>query len=99
MKKRSTPKELENKVTLDSLAVMMAGGFSDLENRLGSKIDHIDQRLSKLIDGLDERTDKLEGKIDGINNRIDDLALNRATRDESKQLNARLTRIERKLAL
>jgi hypothetical protein len=89
-------------MTIDKLAAMVANGFSNMENRIGVRIDGLDTKIEALdhrMEVFDHRMEVFEGKLDGINNRIDDLAVNRATRDEHKQLDARVTRIERKLAI
>jgi len=53
--------------------------------------------------GVDKRFDDMETRlsqqISGINNRIDDLALNRATRDELLLLDKRMIRVEHKLGI
>ncbi len=99
-------------MTLDKLAGMMARGFSDLENRLGERIDGLDGRVDSLggrIGSLENKFDSLENRIDtmedsilqkfsGLENRIDDLAEGKATREGVKVINTRLTRVEKKLA-
>ncbi len=52
--------------------------------------------------GFSEQGQKIDGlsqQITGINNRIDDLALNRATREEVSVLDRRVGRIETKLGI
>lgn len=75
----------KSKMTLEKLAAMVANGFSAQEKTLASKIDSAEARLSQ--------------QITGINNRIDDLALNRATREELTVLDKRVARIELKLGI
>lgn len=68
---------------IEDLAVMTARGFEDIEGRLSKKIDDVDEKLSR--------------KIDGLSNRIDDLSLNRATREELKILEIRIDKVEKKV--
>ena len=79
----------------EDLAVMVARGFDAVDKRF--------EQVDKKFDGVDRRFDilesKLSQKIDGLTNRIDDLALNRATREEVKILEHRIGRIEEKIGL
>ncbi len=100
-------------MTLDKLAGMMANGFSNLEERLGGRIDKLDIRVGSLensFDSLEVKFDSLENRIDtledsilqkfsGLENRIDSLAEGKASREEVKVINTRLTRVEKKLAI
>ena len=93
--KKDAPKE--------DLARMVANGFSSmekrfvgLENSMEKRFDQMDQKFEGMINNLDE---KLSGKINGLSNRIDDLALNRATREEIKILSLRVENIEQKVGI
>jgi|GEM_PF-4261945 hypothetical protein len=77
------------KMTLDKLAVMVANGFSEQEHNITGKI------AGKIA----ESEARISQQIAGINNRIDDLALNRATREEVLVLDKRISRVEAKLGL
>ncbi len=46
---------------------------------------------------IKELRQDLSHKIDGLSNRIDDLSINRASREEVKILDMRLTKVEKKL--
>ncbi|TAK56969.1 hypothetical protein EPO17_03215 [Patescibacteria group bacterium] len=78
-------------MTLDKLAGMMANGFSNLEEKLGGRIDKVEERLTDV-------EDRLSQKISGLENRIDYLAEGKASREEVKTINIRLTRVEKKFA-
>lgn len=103
----SMKKSKSEKVTLESLAGMVANGFAEQEKKLTGKIDDVESGLMVQISGVETRlTEKIDGvetrlsrQITGINNRIDDLALNRATREELLVLDKRVGRIETKLGL
>jgi hypothetical protein len=82
--------EKSKNVTTEDLAVMVQKGFSDLENRLGGKIDGLENRI-------DVFEDRVNRKFDQLSNRIDDLALNRATWQGLKIVEARVQRIEKRL--
>ena len=75
---------------IEDLAIMTGRGFEDVDRRFGE----MDSKLSKKIDDVEE---KLSRKIDGLSNRIDDLSLNRATREELKILSIRVDKVERKV--
>ena len=88
MKKRASKKE----VKIDTLAQMVAKGFSSVHNEM--------KELEKRLTGrLGELEDTLTNRINGVERRIDDLALNRATRDDVYKIDRRLIRVERKIEL
>ena len=93
-------------MTLDKLAGMMANRFTNMEEKLGGRIDKLDIRVGSLenkFDSLENRIDTLEDsmlqKFSGLENRIDSLAEGKASREEVKVINTRLTRVEKKLAI
>lgn len=71
------------KISIDDLVIMTGRGFEDVEGKLSKKIDDIEEKLSR--------------KVDGLSNRIDDLSLNRATREELKILQIRVEKVEKKV--
>lgn len=99
-------------MTLDKLAGMMTRGFVALEEKIDTKIDGVNGRIDSLeykVDSLENKFDSLENRIDtledsmlqkfsGLENRIDHLAEGKASREEVKIINTRLTRVEKKLA-
>lgn len=96
-------------MTLDKLAGMMANGFSSLEEKLTNRIDGAENSLGARIDSLENKFNSLENRIDtledsmlqrfsGLENRIDSLAEGKASREEVKVINTRLTRVDKKLA-
>ncbi|KKR45441.1 MAG: hypothetical protein A3G47_00690 [Candidatus Zambryskibacteria bacterium RIFCSPLOWO2_12_FULL_39_45] len=78
------------KTTLDNLAHMVARGFQSVKTDL----EAIEKRL---INKIEEVEEVLTNRINGVERRIDDLALNRATRDEVYKIDRRLIRMERKV--
>jgi len=73
---------------IEALAKSVAVGFAGVDKRfeqMDKKIDDVEKRLSQ--------------KISGLNNRIDDLALNRATKDEQYLLIKRVEKIEQHIGL
>lgn len=85
------------KVSMDDLAIMIGRGFEDVNNRfkdVDKRFDDLDSRLSKRIEDVERN---LSYKIDGLSNRIDDLSLNRATREELKILSIRVEKVEKKV--
>lgn len=75
---------------IEDLAIMTGRGFEDVDKRFSE----LDSRLSKKVDDVEE---KLSRKIDGLSYRIDDLFLNRATREELKILSIRVDKVEKKV--
>ena len=69
-------KKIKKDVSNEDLARMVATGFNTIEKKFEETISSLDEKLSGKISDLDE---KLSGEINGLSNRIDDLALNRAT--------------------
>lgn len=63
MKKRATKSVGKKNVTIDELARMMAGGFTEM----GQRFDELDERLSGQIEDLDER---LSGQIKILDQKI-----------------------------
>ena len=78
-------KKLDIKIDekIDSLAMATAKGFESVDkrfNELDKKVDHVERTLS--------------GKIDRVDRRIDDLAINRATKKEFYEFTQRVVKIE-----
>lgn len=83
-------KKLEKKIdgvvnSVDRLAQITAKGFMDMEEKFDKKIEVLDEKFSQ--------------KFDNLSNRIDDLAMNRATREQVKIPEARIQRVENKLQI
>ena len=72
-------------MTLEKLAEMTMNGFRESESKFMAEIDRLDK--------------KIEYRFDALSNRIDDLALGRATRYEHHALEKRVSKIERKIGL
>ncbi len=93
--------------TIDILTLLMGRGFNDVYKRF----DKVDERLDKVetrLDKVETRLDKVEirineveenltFKINSINNRIDDLAFNRAKYDDVIKLDHRVSALEVKV--
>jgi hypothetical protein len=81
-KKTATKHEVV--ASIDNLAIIMAGSFSGLEERLTKKIDGVEEKLTKKIDGVEEKlTKKIDGvsdRLEGTNKRIDDFAETKVTK-------------------
>ena len=90
------------KITNEDLAIMMANSFSGMEERLTNNIatkedlKNLEERLTKKIDNVEE---KLTTKIDATDRRIDDFAETKATKTTFKELETRVTKIEKKLEI
>ena len=86
----------------ESLAHSVAEGFAGVDKRFEA-VDKRFEAVDKRFEAVDKQFNQLEGKItqqiQGLGNRIDDLALNRATREELIVLDKRVGRIESKLGI
>ncbi len=71
---------------VDQLAISMVKGFESSANEF--------TLLKNEMKGIEER---LSHKIDSVNNRIDDIALVKATKEDLKNLDTRVTKIEEKV--
>ena len=66
MKKRSEKAKMQKNVTLDELARMMAGGFTDMGSRFGEvhdRIDELDERLSGQMNMLDQKITMVNANV------------------------------------
>ena len=76
-------------MTINDLAVIMAGGFEGLENRMTNKINGVETKLTQEIGGV-------KNQIEGLNNRIDDFAETKVSKNEHKKLETRVGVLEKK---
>lgn len=99
-------KMTKNKITLETIA----DSISKLDTKIDQKIDDLAistakgfEEVNKRMDNFDikiDRTEKtLSGKIEGVDRRIDDLAFNRATKDEVYLLTQRMMKVETKVGI
>lgn len=107
-------KKPKGKVTMEGIAELIADSQKLTVKRLDKRITESYESLARSVaegfrgvdkrfESVDKRFDEVEGKlgqqIQGLGNRIDDLALNRATREEFLVLDKRVGRIETQLGL
>lgn len=65
------------------------------EDKLGKRIDSLDQRLSARIDGVEQRLDrKIDLRFNELSDRMDRMAENMVSRDEHKALKSRVQALE-----
>lgn len=83
-------KKVNKKITIDDLAVMVANGFESIEARMATKED-----LKVVATDLKNLETRLSGKIEGINNRIDDMYLNTVKYAEFNALKKRVDILEK----
>lgn len=93
----STKKDIVSLVTksIDELAHATAQGFTDVYKRF----DRVDERFDKMEKEMNSLQDEMRNRFNGVNERIDDHAFNRATKDEVYLLKRRVDRIETKVGL
>ncbi|MBI2630862.1 hypothetical protein HYW73_01425 [Candidatus Nomurabacteria bacterium] len=76
------------KITIDTLAIMMADGFESLETKVGDII-------KKEVGGIKEEIKGVKNQLEGTNKRIDDLAMNRVKLEEHNKLKVRVDTLEK----
>ena len=77
------------KMTLERLAAMMMENFQFFQSEMREELRR----------ELGTFREEMKAKLSAIHNRLDDLSLNRATRDDLAGTNARVSRVERHLGL
>jgi len=101
-------KEKKKKITIEDLAVIVGKGFSDVHDKIDKGLNAVHKEIEDLaimtgrgFEDVDRRfgdlEERLTRKIDGLSNRIDDLSLNRSTREELKILSLRVEKVEKKV--
>lgn len=73
------------KITIDKLAIMMNNSFERIEEKMATKED---------LKNLEIR---MNGKFEGVNNRIDDIAITRTKSEDFNKLKVRVDFIEKNL--
>ncbi len=100
-------KTTKEKVTMEGIAELIASSqkitIKRLDKRITESYESLARSVAEGFKGVDKRFEELEGRfnqqIQGLGNRIDDLAFNRATREDLLVLDKRVGRIETKLGL
>ena len=85
--------KIAKKITIDRLAVMIKGGFDEVDKQfvaVNAKIDGVDRRLSAKIDGVDARVQNLQKQMDNV---CQDIGIIKS----QLSLVERLERLERKV--
>lgn len=59
---------MKEKITLESLARMVANGFTEMKSYMDERFDDVDKRF----DDVDNRFDEVDKKFDRVNKRIDE---------------------------
>lgn len=80
-------------ITNEDLAFMIAQGFKDVDKRF----EEVDKKFLGVDDKFESLESRLNQKINGLSNRIDDLAFNRPTREEMFLLAKRVEKLEKKV--
>ena len=89
----------DSEMTIDKLAIMVAKGFENIETgfegietRMATKEDIKNMATKSDIEGL-------KNQIEGVNKRIDDLAVNRVKYEDHDKLESKVGLIEEKIGL
>ena len=80
---------------LEDFAIVMAGSFSGLEERLTKKIDNVESELQ----GVKRDVEGVKNRLEGTNKRIDDFAETKVSKITHKELDGRVVFIEKKLEI
>ncbi|MEK7614428.1 MAG: hypothetical protein AAB428_02055 [Patescibacteria group bacterium] len=99
MKKKGT---IKKGVSNEDLARMVAKGFESMDNNfsgLENKMTGLEDRMTGLEDKVDGFERRVTQKIGNLERRIDDVVMNRATKDEVYALSLRVDNLEIKTGL
>src|SRR3989344_4754207 len=107
MKKPNSKQKQAAPLTMEGVTKMVKKVVFDSQEELAMMVkrgfDAVDQRFEEVEKKFDDKIDNMESrfnqKIDGLTNRIDDLSLNRATREQFLLLDHRVGRIEQHLKI
>ncbi len=88
MARRSDRMEVMLKKDIDNLAIATARGFSEVHKEM--------QDMHTELQDIEER---LTNKIQGVERRIDDIADNKANREQLKLIDLRVLKIEKKIGV
>ncbi|MFZ1020055.1 MAG: hypothetical protein WAN61_03670 [Minisyncoccia bacterium] len=94
-------KILKKKMSIEDLAFSINKGFKRVENLIEEKIDQLAISTAKGFENTATKDDieGLKSQIQGVNNRIDDISMNRVKYEDHNKLKARVDFIERKLEI
>ena len=80
-------------MTMDDLAIMVANGFSGVATRF----DKVEVDIKNIDKKIDTKVEELKSQIAGVDNRIDDISMNRVKYEDHNKLKTRVDFIEEKL--
>ena len=89
-------KNKKSKMTLDKLAVMIAGSFEGFEKRITEKMA-TKEDLANLENRMATNIKEVKTKIEGLGRRVDDLSDNRVKYTEFNSLKKRVDILEKKI--
>lgn len=91
----------KKKMTIEDIALSMNKGFRRVENLIEKKIDELAISTAKGFEKTATKDDVegLKNQIQGVNNRIDDISMNRVKYEDHNKLKIRVDFIERKLEI
>lgn len=113
MKKALSKKTVIKETTTNDLAVMVAKGFSSMDRKfdaidkrfeaIDSRFDEIDKRFERLetiVFKIDTKVNDIDKRLKKVEEAIETLLLGYSiARNEIKELNARIFRLEKKAGL
>jgi len=86
-----------SKITIDKLAIMMNNGFESLEKKMATKEDL--EGVKKEIEGVKTEVESVKDRLEGTNKRIDDFANTKVSKIQYKEIENRVSFMEKKLEI
>ena len=86
-------KGVKKKVTIDTLAVMVAKGFEATKDDL----KELEKKLTGEVDSVKKEVEGVKNQLEGTNKRIDALAETKVSKTTYKELENRVDVVEKKL--
>lgn len=99
-------KIIKKKMSIEDLALSMNKGFKRVENLIEKKIDGLAISTAKGFESVDKRFDEVKedtkgvkNQLEGVSKRIDDFAENKVSKITFKELDHRVSFVEKKLQI
>lgn len=93
-------------MSIEDLALSMNKGFKRVENLIEKKIDGLAISTAKGFESVDKRFDEVKedtkgvkNQLEGVSKRIDDFAENKVSKITFKELDHRVSFVEKKLQI
>jgi len=88
---------MEQKITIEELAVMIKRGFDETAKKID--VDKRFESMDKRFDGVDRRLDHIDARLNTIEHDIQEIRVDMVHRHEFEDALARIKYVERKLGI